>query len=207
MDIFQDVWDLLKKSQDAFSVAGAIVLAILGYAIKYVTDLRIRRHDAQLTFVTSQLRDLYGPLFLLSHSNDKSWQDFRSSFRPGKRMFDPDNPLSQDEQAEYVRWLETAFVPCNAKIRQVIENNAHLFEGGRAPNIVLELLSHFDELNVLLSKLKDGKGESVFPKAQYPKGFASFVLRDYNAVVSRFSRLATKRRRSLFRRRAPAALT
>lgn len=194
MDTLETIWDVIRRSPEVFSVAGAILLATIGYIAKHVSDLRIQQYEGRLAFVTSQLRDLYGPLFLLSQSNDKTWRDFRQTFRPNRRMFDKDDPLSRHEKAEYVRWLETAFLPCNAKMRRVIENNARLFEHGRAPGVVLELLSHFDDLNVVLSKLKDGSDDNVFPSAPYPKDFAAFVERDYNSVVQSYSKLISKRR-------------
>ena len=194
MELIVNVWEVFKKNPEAFSIAGAILLAVTGYIAKHLSELRVRRYDARFAFVTAQLRDLYGPLYLLSAGNDRSWIEFRRTFRPGRPMIAPDDPLSQPEKDEYLRWLETVFIPCNTKMRSVIEGNAHLFMEGKAPEFILELLAHFDELNVVLSKLKDGTDDNVFPNAAYPKDFGTYVTRDYGAVVQTHSRISAHRR-------------
>ena len=187
-------WEFIKQQPESFSVAGAILLGLIGYIAKYVSELRAKSYEARLGFVTAQLKDLYGPLYLLSGSNDKTWVEFRQRFRPNRPMFDDGNPLTPEEKHEYVRWLEVSFVPCNSKMRRVIEANAHLFIGGKVPDAVLQLLAHFDELNVVLSKLKDGTDDNVFPNLMYPKGFGDSIRNDYQTVVKNHSRMTRNRR-------------
>lgn len=194
MDFIYSILDLIKKSPEMFSLIGAILLATTGYIAKYVSELRVRRYDARLAFVTAQLRDLYGPLYLLSAANDKSWTEFRKVFRPGRPMTDPNNPLTDAERSEYVRWLGNVFIPCNEKMRTVVENNAHLFVEGKAPDMILSLLVHFDELNVVLSKLKDATDDNVFPNAAYPESFSGYINRDYRLVVREHSAAIAQRR-------------
>lgn len=190
----EPIWTAIKESPEIFSLAGAIVLATVGYVAKHVSDVRVRRYDARLAFITARLRDLYGPLYVLSTGNDKTWTEFRKAFRPGLPMVDPDNPLAPHEKAEYVRWLENAFIPCNDKMRRVIEGNAHLFIEGKVPEVILELLAHFDELRVVLSRLKDGTDDNVFPNAQYPKDFSTYIRRDYDIVVNTHAAMTAQRR-------------
>ncbi len=192
MGTLEAIWEIIKSAPDLFGIGGAIVLAAAGYIAKHVSDLRIRRYEERMRFATSQLRDLYGPLFMLSQSNDRTWNDFRKVFRPNRPMFDQDNPLTEEEKSEYILWLETAFGPCNRKMRETIERNAHLFEGGRAPVAVLQLLSHFSDLDVVLAKLKDGLSSNVFPRIAYPKDFADNIRSEYDVVVRRYAILASK---------------
>ncbi len=183
MEIIELILGVVRQSPGAFGVISALLLATVSFVAKHISDVRIRRYEARLQFVNSQLRDLYGPLYLLSEANNKSWLEFRRIFRPGRPMFDEDNPLTADEKSEYIRWLQTAFISCNEKIRKTIENNAHLFIEGRAPDIILTLLAHFDALNVVLSKLKDGADDNVFPSVAFPEEFSAYVKRDYDTVV------------------------
>jgi hypothetical protein len=188
--------ELVGKFLATYPTAVAIVLAVVGYALKHVSDVRVRRLDARIGFVTSQLRDLYGPLFILAETNDKSWSEFRARFRPDRPMFSESDPLNDVERGEYCRWLGTVFVPCNEKMRMVIERNAHLFEHSEPPREILQLLAHFDELNVVLSKLKDGTDSNVFPNLMYPKEFSATVRRDYHRVAKEHAQLTAKRHKT-----------
>jgi hypothetical protein len=190
MDI-SDIWRQASERPEAFGIAASALAATISYIAKQISDGRTKRYEARLFFVTLQLRDLYGPLFLLSEANDKTWSDFRRNFRSGQKMFDP--PLSSEEKAEYIRWVENVFAPCNEKMRRIIETGAHLFIEGEVPKVVLELVSHFDHLNVVLAKLKDGSSDNVFPTALYPKDFGTLVTRGYASVVQEHSKLTHKR--------------
>jgi hypothetical protein len=170
-----------------------ILSAIIGFWAKHISDRRLHTYEAKLAFAREQLRGLYGPLFLLSESNDKVWKKFREQFRADQKMFDSQNRLTEIEKSEYIRWLEVAFLPCNEKMRRIIEANAHLFIEGSAPAVVLDLLAHFDSLNVVLSKLKDGTGDNVFPSVPYPEKFASDISQDYEKVVKRHVSLTAGR--------------
>lgn len=186
--------EVLKSIVDFFASHAAILgilSAIIGFVAKHNSDRRLSSYEARLSFVRDQLKELYGPLFLLSESNDKVWGEFRQQFRSGREMFDAANPLSVAEKAEYVRWLEVAFVPCNEKMRRTIERSAHLFIDGSAPSSVLDLLAHFDALNIILSKLKDGSDDNVFPVVIYPKDFGAHIRNDYAKVVQRHARLTS----------------
>lgn len=193
MSALEALWEFIKQRPDAVSIAVGVAAAIAGYIGKHISDIRARRFDARLAFVTSQLRDLYGPLYLLSGANDQTWHEFRQRFRPGRQMFDAVDPLTMEEKREYVRWLEVAFVPCNTKMRTIIEGNAHLFVGGKVPPMILQLLAHFDELGVVLSKLKDGSDDNVFPGVMYPTGFAQIIRQNYETIANNHARMTASR--------------
>lgn len=198
----QALFDVLRPYASIIGLLSAILgftSLLVGLVAKHIAERRQRAYDAQLAFVREQLRGLYGPLFLLSEAGDRAWKEFRRDFRPGRPMNDKDNPLTPAERHEYVRWLDTVFVPSNDKMRTIIEGNAHLFLEGKAPAVVLDLLAHFDELNVVLSKLRETNDASVFPTTMYPLAFGTYIRADYEKIVERHSRLTSGKTAALSR--------
>lgn len=186
-----ELWQAFQAKPE-FGIAAAMLTAVVTYIAKYIADVRLRRYEARLSFLTAQLRELYGPLYLLSTANDQSWREFCKRIRPGGgRLNEP--PLTAAEVSEYVRWLELVFVPCNDKMRRVIEGNAHLFVTGRIPEIVRTLLAHMDELNVVIKKHKDGVDSNIFPTVLYPSEFSEYVRREYEGIVRAHSDLRMQR--------------
>ncbi|MCI4661361.1 MAG: hypothetical protein MRY63_05995 [Neomegalonema sp.] len=193
MELATDVWAILARNPDTVALASAILLGSMGALFSHLSALRARRFEAQLAHVTAQCRDLYGPLFLHVEANDASWAAFRADFRPGRLLTDPADPLDAAEKAEYLRWLENVFMPRNEKMRAAIETSPHLFIGGKVPGEVLAFLTHLDDLEVVMTRLRDGSGDTAFTRRGYPSGLGPLVRTHYQQVSTELARLSAKR--------------
>ena len=54
-----------------------VVVATAGYVAAYLNSLRLAQRKERLERLDRQLRELYGPLYALTQSGDRSWNAFR----------------------------------------------------------------------------------------------------------------------------------
>src|SRR5262245_24154508 len=95
-------------------VVGAVVVALLGGVIAYVSNRRLSQRQARLARVDSQLEELYGPMLALTEASDIAWTTFRSVYAPDRQsFFTPGVPVSRDERDAWIAWMRTVFMPAN----------------------------------------------------------------------------------------------
>jgi hypothetical protein len=63
-------------SAEAIALILTALLALTGYVVKYLNDLRLAVRKDRLDRVNRQLSDLYGPLFALDRAGYRLWQVF-----------------------------------------------------------------------------------------------------------------------------------
>ena len=51
---------------EATAIVVSVLVALIGYVVKYFNDLRLAQRKDRLDRVSHQLSDLYGPLFALN---------------------------------------------------------------------------------------------------------------------------------------------
>jgi hypothetical protein len=69
--------------QAVLALAVPASVAILGFFVAYVVNLRLAQRSDQLGRVSRQLSDFYGPLYALVNAANTSWEAFRATHRPG----------------------------------------------------------------------------------------------------------------------------
>jgi len=185
-------WDGRIEAGDvvsAFGLVATILLAFLGYLISHASNMRRARLTAQVAYVSQQLQRLYGPLYALTESNTASWLVFRKTFRPDKKLFDRQKPFDERERAIWRSWAENVFIPSNLKIRDVIEQNAHLLSGEIMPDCFRDMIAHVESSKLVLASLADGDLDVLDQFPTWPKNFNGFVRDRYDAVAAEHARL------------------
>ena len=93
-------------------------IAVSGFFVAYVVNLRLAERADQLERLSRQLSDFHGPLFALVKATDISWKAFRANHRPGGSFWgDPGDPPSELELCAHVatyeailgQWAESDF--------------------------------------------------------------------------------------------------
>lgn len=171
------------------AVAAGAALATMAY----FNWLRVQRLQARYEFVAAQLRDLYGPLFALTRANGRTWKVFRAEFRPGRRLFAEDDPMSPQEARAYASWVAHVFQPSNRRMRDVLVHNAHLHVGGAPPDCVLDFLAHVDLFDALIAQWDAGDYTRLQALVRYPIELDEYVSRSYAQVHALHARLARRR--------------
>lgn len=187
-------WDWLAKLEPedwigAAGIAASVLVAYSGYLLSHRAGMRRQRLAAELAYVSMQVERLYGPLYSLVQSNTASWQAFRKTFRPNQPLFDRQRPFDARESQIWRAWAENVFIPSNLKIRDTIEQNAHLLSGGKMPDCFLRILAHIESSKLVLASLADGDLAVLDAFEPWPKDFNAFVEEAYFAAVREHARL------------------
>lgn len=175
------------------TLAVTAALALLGYAITHTNSLKLKKLDAQYEFVTSQLRDLYGPLYALTQANTRTWRAFREEFRPGRKLFSPDDPMLEDEVKVWAYWVTHVFQPSNRRMKDVIERNAHLIVEQKLPECLLDFLAHADMFESVVASWTSGDYGKLFTAIPYPAEIDGYVAETYAKVSAAHARLGGRR--------------
>ena len=129
-----------------------VALALIGYVVKYLNDLRLAVRMDQLERVNRQLSDLYGPLFALDTVGSRLWREYRARYRP-----DPTVPLTRDEAATWRLWMTAVFMPLHRQMKEVIVDNADLLrESGEMPDSLLDLCANVAGWEVVAERWRTG---------------------------------------------------
>ena len=125
-----------------WKTAGTIFVALVGFLVTYVVNLRLARRKDRLERINEQLRDLYGPLYALEISARSAWMEFRKQYRPDRRYWQDDPPPTAEEAQAWRTWMKSVFMPINRRMRDVVVTKAHLIDGSEMPQSLRDLAAH-----------------------------------------------------------------
>jgi len=148
------------KINEILSLSITLLLAITGYLVTYLNNLRIARRKDRLELINSQINKLYGPLYIITRTNSETFHAFRKSQPDG--LIDTSKP----EWREYVR---TIIIPQNEKLAQIIQENAHLIIDETMPRFLSSFVAHHASYKLLNKKWEQGDFNETFPLVDYPE--------------------------------------
>jgi len=162
------------------TLAVTVLLALAGYAVTYRNTLRLTKRKERLERVDRQLRELYGPLYALTESADKSWRAFRLQIgRPTGSFWNATPPPNEHEQAAWRLWMSHVLMPLNAQIESVVVEHADLLEGNEMPGCLLDLLAHIAAYKAVLKSWEAGDYSRHISVIDYPNEVNHYVKREY----------------------------
>jgi hypothetical protein len=119
-----------------------VTLAFLGYIITYLKNIGLSRRSERLDRVNRQLRELYGPLFALTHASKTAWDAFRSVHRPGQDFWDEGDPPTEKDLEAWRLWVKTVFLPITSRMYELVITKSDLLIETDMPDCLLELCAH-----------------------------------------------------------------
>ncbi len=141
----------------AATLAVTAALALAGYFATYWTNRRLAERAARLERVDLQLRDLYGPLLALVTATTRSWEAFRSRYKPeGGSYWDAARPPTEEEGETWRRWIQQVFMPLNEKMEQLVITKAELLDSPEMPKCLLDLVAHVEAYRVVIARWNAG---------------------------------------------------
>jgi hypothetical protein len=121
--------------QAALALAVPASVAILGFFVAYVVNLRLAQRSDQLARVSRQLSDFHGSLYALVNATEISWKAFRATHRPGGAFWgDPGDPPSEADAAAWRLGMSLVFMPLNRQMRDLVVTQAHLLDQDQVPD-------------------------------------------------------------------------
>ena len=134
-----------------------IFLALLGYIVTYVNNLRLVKRADKLKFVTAQIDELYGPLYVITQAGQILYQALQAkSLRQSRTVTDDDSPEPSEAVSDWRIWIEDVFQPLNEQLEHVIINKAHLIIEKEMPNCLLRFLAHSAGYKAVIKKMENG---------------------------------------------------
>lgn len=139
-------------------VAGAVITASASVLVAVVLFVLNQRNQGRqeirqirLARVNSQLRDLYGPLNFLVSVNEQLWSSLRENQMPAQQHRSP-----QAGDQDWRRWRDSALMPVNRRMRDLIVEHADLLNEDEVPPPLQDFCAHVASLEVVLIREADG---------------------------------------------------
>lgn len=151
------------------TVATTVTLAVIGYLVTYLNNLRLARRRDRLERLNDQLSKLYGPLLALESAAGAAWEKFRQKYRPGMSFWRDEPPPSADEAAAYRLWMTTVFMPLNRRMMDVIVNHTHLVDEPDMPRCFKELCAHIATYEPILQRWSNGDTSDHLSAIVFPR--------------------------------------
>jgi hypothetical protein len=153
---------------ETISLIITIILALIGYLITYLNNLALTRRAERLQLITSQINELYGPMYIITTTGKVLFDALRSkgSFQG---FISENNPESNGNISEWQIWLETVFMPMNENLERVIIEKSHLIREYEMPLCLQAFIAHNAGYKAVLAKWKIGnfsESTSVIPFPQ-----------------------------------------
>lgn len=175
------------------NLLGGIALVVLSFLANGQLNRMAARREAKIRFVESQLKDLYGPLYAITQSNGAIYEKFKESDPELVEAISEGGEIGAEGGAKRELWNSNVFQPSNLRMRDVIENNAHLFAAETMPDAVVQFLAHVENWEAVLS-YKGGAGARKELVA-YPEAFPQYIAEEYERISKRHAKLVGRSRK------------
>lgn len=184
-------------SAAVITASASIVVAVLVFILNQLAQVRQERRQARLTRVSSQLRELYGPLNALVDVNERIWEALRESRLPPQEKRRPDVRTE-----DWLRWQKHVLMPVNRKMRDLIIEHADLLVETDVPQPLRDFCAHVTSLEVVLAVEKMGREERAL--IRHPgSAYVRYVSNTFSHLKSEQQRLLPTVRRPSRRKRKP----
>lgn len=175
----------------------AASVSVLGWMANYVLSGRDERRkkqlDASLSYLESQLQELYGPLAFLIQESRRTHKDLLATLGRDT-VFVPGQELTPDELKVWLFWIENDIFPRNDKIHELMTGKTHLIDGEQVPQSYLDFLEH--HISWKINHLRWQKENVAYPwhsRMQFPDQFEDEVLGTFRNLKGKHARILGER--------------
>jgi hypothetical protein len=180
--------------QTVITFLGAVLLALLGYFVTYLNNLRLAQRQARLDRVNKQLKEFYGPLFALTRASTMSWAAFRRVYRPGGSFWDEGHAPTDEEAARWRTWMTEVFMPRNLEMVRIITEHSDLLDEDEMPDCLLTLCAHVAGYMPVLKAWEEGDFSRHTSVVNFPaEELLAYTQANYDRLKREQARLLGKR--------------
>lgn len=172
------------SSEAAVSVIITVILALAGYLITYLNNLRLANRKEQLDLVNRRINEFYGPLFVSTQASLTAYKALLLKLGKDK-VFDFDKPEEIPEEkdlAEWRIWLESVFMPLNEFSENLVRENAYLVREEKMPQCLLDLVTHVSAYRATLKKWETGDYSEYAPLIPFPSEVNTYIVKSYQEL-------------------------
>jgi hypothetical protein len=163
--------------------AGAgFAIAIMAYWLNHSGEVRRSLQKERINWVSSQLKDLYGPLLVLAETNERAWREYQRMYFRSAPEESLDGSLAELVSARWRVWVETVFAPRAQQIREIVTARGDLIIERDMPAVVLDFCAHAATYDALLANW-DTTAVNDSTLIRHPGScFLSYVRESYSAL-------------------------
>jgi hypothetical protein len=172
-----------------------IGLAFVGYVATYLNNLVLLRRSERLRLITSQLNELYGPMYVITQTGQVLFKALRlKSQTQGRKFIDSDAPKSADDISEWRIWVEEVFMPLNEQLQQILIQKAHLIIEEEMPTCFKMFSAHHAGYKALVRKWHEGDFSEATSLIPYPEDIISYAEQSYQVLKAKQMRMIAHRK-------------
>jgi hypothetical protein len=180
----------LVSNEVAITTIVTLALALGGYLVTYLNNLRLAQRQEQLARVNRQLSDLYGPLFALTQASDQLFEKFKEIYRPLEDLTSKRADPFAEELAVWRLWATTAFAPKNRKLYDIVTANADLLIEDTMPAPLVQLCAHVTAFEITLKQWEESDYSDHLAIIPYPgEGLRTYSRNSFNYLKARQAKL------------------
>ena len=173
-------------SAAVITASASILVAVLVFILNQRAQSMQERRQARLGRVSSQLRELYGPLNALVDVNERIWEKLRESRLPPQAERRPDA-----ETEDWSRWRDHALMPANRRMRDLIIEHADMLVETDVPQALRDFCAHVTSFEVVLvAEAQGSKEASLIPHPG--AAYVAYVRSTYEDLKDEQQRLLPK---------------
>lgn len=144
-------------------------VALLGFAVKYLNDIKIAQRKDRLDRINQQLKLLYGPLYAIDQAGNTAWEAFREKNRPGGSYWSSTPPPTESEKEVWRLWMREVFMPLNLRLEKTIVENADLLIENKMPESLLLFIAHVSAYKAVLRRWENNDYSEHISLVNYPR--------------------------------------
>lgn len=133
------------------TAGSGFTVAIMAYWLNHRGEVRRSLQKERINWVSSQLKDLYGPLLILAETNERAWKEYRRAYFRSDPEEPPEDLSAESASTRWRVWVETVFAPRAQQIREIVTARGDLIIEKEMPTVVLEFCAHAATYDALLA--------------------------------------------------------
>lgn len=152
------------------TASATILVAIITYALTYVSNRSLSLWEKRLERANSQLEDFYGPLLALSETSNKTWKSLSEKYGHSRETI-----VHEDNGDLWILWVTDIFQPINRKMSGIIVEHADLLRGDSMPPCLLDFCAHTSGYDAVIKRWESGNRTEMFSIVNWPKELSKYL--------------------------------
>jgi hypothetical protein len=157
------------------AASASILVAVLAYILNQRGQILQERRQARLARVSSQVRELYGPLNAMVDVNERIWEALRSTELPSQGERRPEAGTEG-----WRRWRDGALMPANRRMRDLIVENADLLVETEVPQVLRDFCAHVTSMEII----RAAEANEVAERPLIPHPGSDYIAYIHNTFVT-----------------------
>lgn len=164
-----------------------IVLAFIGYIVKYYFDKLSYRREKNLELINQRLNLFYGPLYFetIAGRTIKEKLDEKFGTKDGA-VFD------EKYNVEWRLFVNEVLMPLNLMREKTILENSYLIIENEPPDCLKEFIIHVSTFKAVVAKWKQGDYSENFAMILFPSKLEEYIVSSYLKLKKEQSKLIGK---------------